>query len=952
MKKALKIFAIVLVLFIVAIIVTPILFKGKILELAKTEANKQLNAKVDFGDVSLSLIKNFPNFSVDLSELSVVGIGEFEGDTLTSIGNLHFTLDFMSVISGDQIKIKAITIDEPNIHVWVKENGAANYDIAKESDEVEVAEESTDTEESAPLSLNIESYAINHANIKYVDETMDMSVDIRDFTHTGKGDFSQDIFTLLTQSSIEAFTMDYEGMDVMKKAKVSLKADIAMDMNAMKFTFEENLMTVNSLGLGFDGWVAMPSDDIDMDLTFDMAKNELLAILSLVPAEFTTDLEGVDATGEVAFNGFVKGVYNDVKMPAFGLNLLVNNGRIQYPDLPRSIEKIQIDTKINCPEGSADMEELKVAVDKFYMEIGKSAAQPNTVDARMLITQAMTHPVIDAKLNANLDLGSFKDVIPMEGEFEIGGKFLADMFVAGKVDDITEQNFSAFKAGGNASLAQFIYKDETESVSIADCKIALTPQRLDLKTLQMAYDEMNIQMSGYVEDYVLYALTDTTLVGVFDFKADKVDLNKYMTEEEEVVEVEATPEGSEAVLDSAAVELFLVPNNLDVKLNAEIGQVIYDNVILDQMKGVIVIKDEIAAMENVTFKTLGASIKMSGQYSTQNHEVPRADFAYDITDLDVQQAFETFNTIEKIAPIAKYATGKLSTDLVLTTDLDAQMNPIMNSINARGNVKSKELLMEGGKFLGNLAETLKSPKLAKQNIQDLDANFVIRDGKVTTSPFDVKIDDMKATVSGYSTFENEIEYLMDMEIPRDALGGDFNKMAEGLLASANAFLGGNMSMGEYIDVDVRIHGALDNPKISPSFAGMGGEKGVKETVKEAVKEEIEEQIEDLKEDAREEAQKQADKLIADAQKQADQLVKEAVKAGDQVKAEAKKQGDKLVKDAKNPFAKEAAKLGAKQLNTEADKQAKKLVSEAQKQADKIMAEARKQADDVIANSLK
>lgn len=951
MKKALKIIAIVIVLFIVALIVTPILFKGKILEIAKTEANEQLNAKVDFGDVSLSLISDFPNFSVDLSELSVVGIGEFESDTLTSIGNLHFTLDFMSVISGDQMKIKAITIDEPNIHVWVKENGAANYDIAKESDEAEVEEDPTNTEASEPLSLSIESYAINHANISYIDETMDMSVDIRDFTHTGKGDFSQDIFTLITQSSIEAFTMDYEGMDVLKKAEVSLKADIAMDLNAMKFTFMENLMTVNSLGLGFDGWLAMPADDIDMDLKFDMAKNDLLAILSLVPAEFTADLEGVDATGKVAFNGFVKGIYNEEKMPGFGFNLLVDNGRIQYPDLPRSIENIQIDTKINCPEGSADMEQLKVAVEQFYMEIGKTDAEPNTLDAKMVITQAMTNPAIDAKLDANLDLGSFKDVIPMDEEFEMAGKFMAHMNIAGKVDDITNQNFDAFNAAGNASLSQFIYKDETQNVGISDCKIALTPMRLDLNTLQMAYDEMNIQMDGYMEDYVLYALSDSTLVGVFDFKADKVDLNKYMTEEEGA-EVEAQPEGNEAMLDTAAVELFLVPNNLDVTLIAEIGEVIYDNMVLDQVNGVIVIKDEIAALENTTFNTLGGSFKMSGSYSTQNHEVPHADFAYVIKDLDIQQAFETFNTIEKIAPIAKYATGKLTTDLILTTDLDAQMNPIMSSINAKGNVKSKEVLMEGGKFLGNLSETLKSPKLAKQKVQDLDANFVIRDGKVTTSPFDVKIDNMEATISGYSTFENEIEYLMEMEIPRDELGGDFNKMAEGLLASANAFLGGNMSMGEYINVDVRIHGALDNPKISPDFAGMGGDKDVKESVKDVVKEEIKEQIEDLKDDAKEEAQKQADKLMKDAKKQADLLVKQAEKAGDDLRKEAKKQGDKLIDDTSNPFAKEAAKLGAKQLDKEADKQAKNLVKEAQKQADKVLVEARKQSDEIIENSLK
>lgn len=948
MKKLLKISGITLVLLIVIILIIPIAFKGKIIDLVKTEANKMLNAKVDFDDVDLSLITNFPDFSVDIENLSVVGVGQFEGDTLTSIGLIHATLDFMSVVSGDQIKINAINIDHPNFNVWVKADGAANYDIMKASDEPEVEDSLEETEaEGGSVSLNIDSYQINHANIVYNDETMDMLLDIADFSHEGKGDFAEDIFTLFTNSSIEAFSLSYEGMTVLDRAAVSLDADLAMDLTNMKFSFMENMLKVNALGLGFDGYVAMPTDDIDMDLNFNLLKNDLTEILSLVPAEFAKDLEGVAATGDVAFYGFAKGIYNDVTMPGFGISLKVGNGSIQYPDLPKSIENIQILADVKSPEGSPEMENLKVAVDQFYMEIGKTSTEPNTIDAKLFALNVMTSPDVDATLKANLNLASFKDVVPLEEEFEIGGKFMADAKVAGNVDDISNQLFEKFTAEGNLGLTNFIYKDASQDVAIDRCEVALNPKRLDLKALEMNYDGMNMSLNGFVEDYVLYALTDTTLVGEFNFIADVVDANKYMTEDTTAVATDVA-ESNEVVADSSeAMEIVLIPNNLDVKLNATIGKVLYDNMVITDIKGKIKVKDEIASLDHVTMKTLGADIEMTGSYNTQNHAVPVADFTYDIEKMDLQQAIETFNTIERMAPIAKQAHGDIASKMSFRTELDSAMNPIMNSINAQGDIRSVEILLEGGEFLEKMADKLKASSLAKQKIKNLDAKFTIRDGKVTTSPFDVKIDDMTANISGYSTFDNEIEYMMKMEIPRDALGGDFNKMAEGLLASANAFLGGNMSMGEYIDVDVRVHGALDDPEISPVFAGMDSGDSAKDVLKDTIKDEIDKQKEELEKKAHEEAAEQADKIIADAQKEVAKLVKSAEKAGDDLRKEAKKQGDKLIKDSKNPFAKEAAKIAAKQLEKTAEEQAKKLVAEAEKQGDKLLAAARKKADELL-----
>src|SRR4249920_3283182 len=101
MKKGIKIILIVLMVLVAAIAALPFLFKDKIVNLVKAEINNNINAKVNFTGFDLTILSSFPNLTIKLDQLSVVGVGEFEGDTLAGIGNASVTLDVMSVISGN-----------------------------------------------------------------------------------------------------------------------------------------------------------------------------------------------------------------------------------------------------------------------------------------------------------------------------------------------------------------------------------------------------------------------------------------------------------------------------------------------------------------------------------------------------------------------------------------------------------------------------------------------------------------------------------------------------------------------------------------------------------------------------------------------------------------------------------------------------------------------------------
>ena len=65
-KKILKYLGFTLLFLIALIILLPIIFKGKIVEMVKEEANNNLNAQIDFGEFDLGLISTFPNFEFSI----------------------------------------------------------------------------------------------------------------------------------------------------------------------------------------------------------------------------------------------------------------------------------------------------------------------------------------------------------------------------------------------------------------------------------------------------------------------------------------------------------------------------------------------------------------------------------------------------------------------------------------------------------------------------------------------------------------------------------------------------------------------------------------------------------------------------------------------------------------------------------------------------------------------
>ena len=112
MKKVFRVFLITIGLILLLIIVLPIFFKARIEDAVKAKINEDIHAYVDWAEFSLSFFRGFPDLSINLHQVSVVGKSPFEGDTLAGLDRFELRVNPFSAISKD-IQVKSILIDRP-----------------------------------------------------------------------------------------------------------------------------------------------------------------------------------------------------------------------------------------------------------------------------------------------------------------------------------------------------------------------------------------------------------------------------------------------------------------------------------------------------------------------------------------------------------------------------------------------------------------------------------------------------------------------------------------------------------------------------------------------------------------------------------------------------------------------------------------------------------------------
>lgn len=787
LKKTLKITGIVFLSILLLLIATPFLFKSQLKDLLRKEINKNINATVEFSDLNLSLLRSFPQATVVLKDLSVINKTPFEGDTLAISQELLLKMSVRELFKGsdEPKKIDEIRLNNAYVNIQVDSLGNASYDIAIQKD--------TQVEETEPESfqLALRHYEITNSILRYADDSQNISLLLEDFNHSGTGDFS------LAQSELKTITtsiisFDYDGTNYLNQHKLTLDALIRMDLDEMKFTFLENEAFINQLPLTFDGFFDINDDHNYIDLSFRTPSSDFKNFLAVIPETYSKNIENVQTTGDFSVNGKLEGRIDDTLIPKMDIHILSNNASFKYPDLPKSVRDINIDIKLLNTTGL--MEDTYLTFDDMRFRIDEDRF--STTGSLRNLTENM---LVNMTLNGTINLANIEQAYPLDLEHDLNGILTSDLTTNFDMNSIEKEQYQNIKSSGKVELKNFKYTSPEfpNPIEISTANLNFREGEVRVPQLQMTTGATDINASGTILNLMGFLFTDQQLKGDFKITSDTFSVNDFT-----VAEVsETTPDTP------PSAEAIKIPSFLDTRLDFSANRVLYDDLVLTNTKGTLLIKDEKAELQNISSGLFDGTINFAGNVSTQE-DIPSFDMQLKMSGLDIVKSFNGLELLQNLAPIAQALEGRFQTDINLSGNLNKDLTPQLQSLTGDMFVRLITATVSPEKLplLARMDEQLQFISLKDVNLNNQQTRLTFSDGAVQIQPYEFNVEGIQVQVAGSHGFDMQMNYNLTMDVPASYLGGE--------VASALASLSNQELRNTSVALPVDVRGTFQNPQIN------------------------------------------------------------------------------------------------------------------------------------------
>lgn len=782
MKKGLKIGGVIVGVIIILMLLLPFAFRGKIAGIVKTEGNKMLNAQFDFRKLSISLFRNFPQASLTLEDFWLKGTGDFEGDTLVQAGEVTAAVNLFSLFGDKGYDVSKVSLKDTRLHAIVLPDGRVNWDIVK-PDTVQKEEETA--EEASAFKIKLKQFVADNVDLVYDDRQGNRYVEVLALDALCSGDLSSDRTTLKLKAETGSLTYKMNGIPFLSKVNLAAKMDIDADLANHKYTLKDNSFRLNAIEADLDGWMALKDPAIDMDLKMNTNDVGFKEILSLIPAIYATEFSSLKTDGTATLTASVKGIWQGDTVPAFDVDMQVKDAMFRYPSLPAGVDRINVNARIQNPGGSADLTTIRLNPFSFRM-----AGNPFTVIAD--IKTPVSDPDFRAEAKGILNLGMVKQVYPLQ-DMELNGTVNADMQMAGRMSYIEKEQYDRVQASGTVGLSGMKLKmKDMPDVDIRKSLLTFTPKYLQLSETTVNIGKNDLTADSRLENYMGYALKGTTLKGYLNVRSNHLSLNDFMK----------TDSVAAASADStAATGIVEIPRNVDLQIDANLKQVLFNKMSFNDMNGKMVVKDGKVDMKNLSMNTMGGNVVMNGYYSTADVKRPQLNAAFKMNNIVFAQAYKDLDMVRQLAPVFEHLKGHFNGNLNVATDLDETMSPVMNTMQGNGHLSTRDINLSGIKAIDLIAEAIKQPNLKDMKAKDMDIDFTIKDGRVSTKPFDIKLGEYVLNLSGSTGIDQTIDYTGKVKLPA-SLAGDYAKLTT---------------------LDLKIGGSFDSPKVSVDTKSMANQ---------------------------------------------------------------------------------------------------------------------------------
>ena len=319
------------------------------------------------------------------------------------------------------------------------------------------------------------------------------------------------------------------------------------------------------------------------------------------------------------------------------------------------------------------------------------------------------------------------------------------------------------------------YSPIASKISVPEIRFKFRPNNFDIEKSRIVIDDSDFNLSGNITNLKNYMTDQGLLRANLDFVSEITNVDQLMELVNGFGSTDSVPSNQDAdqlaATDSVSKEEgdpFMVPKGVSIALNTSIKNAIFNNKLINDVKGKLTVRDGVAIVEQMGFTSDAAEMQLTGLYRSdrRNHLFCGLDFH--LLKIDIKELINLIPAVDTIVPMLKSFEGKAEFHIAAETYLNAKYEPKMSTLRAAAALEGKDLVLLDNETFSTIAKYLMFSKKTKNIVDSLSVEMTVFRNEIDIYPFLISMDKWQAVLAGRHTLENNFNYhisLTDCPLP-------------------------------------------------------------------------------------------------------------------------------------------------------------------------------------------
>jgi len=520
-----------------------------------------------------------------------------------------------------------------------------------------------------------------------------------------------------------------------------------LDINQLKVRLDSLYFDVNKNNLS----AILISDGFGEKMTVD---SKIKSKLDLAFLNNALQIPNFKLAGNLDADIISKGNYSkkEKKFPVTSGNFELKNGFIQTAYYPKPIQNINLKAKLNSTTGNFKDASFVLSPANFTFE-----GEPFIMTASFKNFDDINY---DVKAKGTLNVARIYKVFSQKG-LDVDGFIKADLSLAGKQSDASNGRIGNLKNSGTLEVKNIKTTSDylAKPFLIENGLFTFNQDKMYFSNFNGKYGTSDITMNGNLENVINFVLSENQILkGNFNLTSNFLHINEFIptttfeNEDENEVRTEV----------SGVVE---IPTNLNVSIQTNAVKTQYDDIIIENLNGNILIENGTLKLTNGTIGIIGATAKMDAFYKNEGTQKAYFDYKINASEFDIKRAYNEIKMFREIVTAAENAEGIVGLNYSIKGVLNNQMEPVMPSLEGKGTLSVKKVKMKGFKLLNVVSAKTENPDIKDPDISKVDIKTTIKNNIVTIERFKFKVAGFRLRFEGQTSLDGKLNLKMRIGLP-------------------------------------------------------------------------------------------------------------------------------------------------------------------------------------------